>query len=254
MGLPAIPPYSLTAVLPENRVQWRPDPARAVLLVHDMQAWFLDRFAGPPLPSIMENISLLRKDCAALGIPVIFTAQPPRQDPHERALLTDFWGPGLPDDAAAALLLDPADDDIVLTKWRYSAFVRTGLEEALGGRDQLLIAGVYGHIGIVATACDAFMRDIQPFILADAVADFSAAHHEQALSWAAQRCAVVTATAMASLDLMLGFTPDDDENLLEAGLDSIRLMAVGERFGVSFMDLAEEPTRARWLTLIGGGR
>ncbi len=45
------------------------------------------------------------------------------------------------------------------------------------------------------TACDAWMRDIQAFAVADAVADFSADEHAMALRWAAGRCAVVTTTA-----------------------------------------------------------
>lgn len=194
MGIPQIAPYDVPAC-PQSWVSWRLDPSRAVLLVHDMQRWFVDRFAAddPPLPMIIKNINSLR----TLGLPTVFTAQPPAQEPHDRGLLTDFWGPGIPSAGSAAIhpSLAPSDEDVVLTKWRYSAFVRTRLEDVLQGRDQLIITGVYAHIGIVATACDAFMRDIQPFIVADAVADFSAAHHSNALVWAAQRCAMVTTTA-----------------------------------------------------------
>jgi hypothetical protein len=50
--------------------------------------------------------------------------------------------------------------------------VRTDLSTRMGGRDQLIIVGVYAHIGVLATALDPFMRDIQPFVVADAVADF----------------------------------------------------------------------------------
>ena len=44
------------------------------------------------------------------------------------------------------------------------------------------------------TACDAFMRDVQPFLVADAVADFSRRGPRMALRWAAGKCAVVTTT------------------------------------------------------------
>jgi isochorismate hydrolase len=42
------------------------------------------------------------------------------------------------------------------------------------------------------TAVDAFTHDIETFVVADAVADFSAADHRLALDYAARRCSVVS--------------------------------------------------------------
>ncbi|MEU2561375.1 isochorismatase family protein [Streptomyces longispororuber] len=203
MALPAITPYPMPAAadLPANRVDWKADPDRAVLLVHDLQNYFLSAYdaGASPVPELLRNVSALKLRAAALGIPVVYTAQPGGQTPAERGLQQDFWGPGLPADPHAAAIADavaPGPDDRVLTKWKYSGFVRTSLERDLRdqGRDQLVITGVYAHIGVLATACDAWMRDIQAFVVADAVADFSAADHAAALRWAAGRCAVVTTT------------------------------------------------------------
>ncbi|GAA4967866.1 isochorismatase family protein [Kineococcus glutinatus] len=207
MGLPRIPSYDLptAADLPAARVGWQPDPARAVLLVHDLQNHFLDAFdrGRAPVPQLLGTVARIAAQCRALGVPVVYTAQPGGQTPEQRGLLQDFWGDGVPPGGRATAIADevaPADGDVLLTKWRYSAFQRTGLRELLAdlGRDQLVVCGIYAHIGCLMTACDAFMQDVQPFLVADAVADFSADHHAEALCWAASRCAV-TLTADALL-------------------------------------------------------
>ncbi|MEC4016948.1 isochorismatase family protein [Streptomyces sp. H27-D2] len=203
MALPAIPPYAMptAAELPANRVDWTVDPERAVLLVHDLQNYFLGAFTAgtSPVTDLLANVARLKKDCERLGIPVVYSAQPGGQSAEERGLQQDFWGPGLPDDEHAEAIAEavaPTDGDTVLTKWKYSAYVRTDLAERMAaqGRDQLVIVGVYAHIGVLMTACDAWMRDTQAFLVADAVADFSEADHRMALSWAAAKCAVVTTT------------------------------------------------------------
>lgn len=206
VSLPEIRPYQLpvAAELPVGRVRWTPDPARAALLVHDMQRYFLAPYAGAPVPEATANIARLADVARERGIPVFYTAQPGRQDAADRGLLTEFWGDGIgavidSDPRAADIVpeLAPAESDTVLAKWRYSAFQRSSFAELLGalGRDQLLITGVYAHIGCQATAVEAFMRDVQPFLVADAVADFSRERHDQACEYVAQRCGVVTTTA-----------------------------------------------------------
>ncbi|WP_031064816.1 isochorismatase family protein [Streptomyces sp. NRRL WC-3742] len=204
MGLPRIPSYPLPAAeeLPENRVSWTVDPARAVLLVHDLQNHFLDAFAAEaaPVPELLGNVAELARAARAAGVPVVYSAQVGGQSPAERGLQQDFWGPGLPDDpraVAVAAAVAPEPGDTLLTKWKYSAFVRTELARLLEeqGRDQLVITGVYAHIGVQATACDAWMRDLPAFVVADAVADFGPQEHRAALAWVAGRCGVVTTTA-----------------------------------------------------------
>lgn len=209
MALPKkIAPYSYRDQGHQNRVNWRVDPARAALLVHDMQRYFVRAFElerdGQTLPDAQINIAIanIRRlvDAAhAANIPVYYTAQPPRQNPADRRLLTDFWGDGLQDDESAQILdeLAPTKADTVLTKWRYSAFVRSPLEKRLKelGRDQLIISGVYAHIGCLTTALEAFMRDIQSFMAADALADFTEEEHRMACEYASGRCARVLDTA-----------------------------------------------------------
>lgn len=203
MALPAIAPYTLPteAELPANRADWTVDPSRAVLLVHDLQNHFLGAFppGEQPLTGMLDNTARVIEECRRLGVPVVYSVQRGGQTVEERGLQLDFWGPGAADDPQALAIPEavaPVEGDIVLTKWKYSAFVRTELDSLLreSGRDQLVITGVYAHIGVLMSACDAWMRDIQAFVVADAVADFSREDHDTALRWAAGRCAVVTST------------------------------------------------------------
>ena len=47
MALPSIAPYSVPQAgdLPVNKVSWRPEPERAVLLIHDMEKHFVNAFS-----------------------------------------------------------------------------------------------------------------------------------------------------------------------------------------------------------------
>ncbi|MEJ2866580.1 isochorismatase family protein [Actinomycetospora sp. OC33-EN08] len=216
-SLPTISPYPMPRAgeLPTGRAGWDVDPARAVLLVHDMQRYFLAPFHrdAEPISVLVDHVAQLAEAARAAGVPVVYTAQPGEQPAEDRALLMEFWGEGPaaayredPDVVSIIDELAPQPGDEVLTKWRYSAFARTPLAERLAawGRDQLLVTGIYAHIGCMVTAVDAFMRDVQPFLLADALGDFSRERHDQALEWTAQRCGMVTTTAHALAGLRAG--------------------------------------------------
>ncbi|MFE9251303.1 isochorismatase family protein [Streptomyces sp. NPDC007088] len=197
--LPTIESYPLPTPpdLPANTAPWVCDPARAVLLVHDMQRYFLKPFPEPLRSQLVRNTAELRDHCAELGIPVAYTAQPGGMTVRQRGLLKDFWGPGMrpaPADRAVVDALAPRQDDWLVTKWRYSAFHHTDLLERMRseGRDQLLVCGVYAHVGVLITAVEAFSHDIETFLIADAVADFDESRHRMAVEYAAARCAVVT--------------------------------------------------------------
>ena len=203
MPLPSIPAYALDAhPAAVNRTAWTLEPASAMLLIHDLQNHFVDAFDRTPSSQITLAIAAtanLASACRAANVPIVYTAQPPAQHAADRRLLTDFWGTGLATPAAAAIIdeLAPKPDDIVLTKWRYSAFHRTDLLDRLRNhdRDQLIITGVYSHIGCLTTALNAFMHDIKVFFVADAQADFSAADHQMALDYVGTRCGQVTVSA-----------------------------------------------------------
>jgi len=292
MTIPKVAAYTLPSErdLPANRVPWRIDPSSAALLVHDLQDYFLDFFEKDSslVRRLLSNVVKLREACKRVGIPVVYTAQPPVQTAQQRGLLNDMWGPGITAFADAhgiAHEVAPEPNDQVFTKWRYSAFAKTPLHSWLrqSKRSQLLICGVYTHIGCQATACDAFMSDVQAFLIADASADFSRQHHDQALDYVAGCCGSVLSLAQVletlqsapatgqstKSQLVLarlrqqvsdllglgGHAIDAHDNLLELGLDSVRLMALIENINaqgaeVDFVELAERPTLAAWSELV----
>lgn len=203
MSLAAIAPYELPGQgsWPPSRAAWVLDPGRAALLVHDMQEYFLAPYDAeqPPLRAVLPNVQALSEACRQADVPVVFSAQPAEQARAERGLLWDLWGAGIAQrpelcGIGAGLRLMP--QDTLLYKRRYSAFFGTRLSSLLGelGRDQLVICGVYAHIGCLATALEAFMLGVQPFVVADATADFSLEDHCTALRQVARTCGVVATT------------------------------------------------------------
>jgi isochorismate hydrolase len=201
-SLPAIDDYPLPHAddLPAGTADWKPDPDRAVLLVHDMQRYFLRPFPDALRTGLVRNVAAVRERAAALGVPVGYTAQPGDMSDAQRGLLKDFWGPGMHATAADRQIVDavaPAPGDWSFTKLRYSAFFRSDLLERMreSGRDQLVLCGVYAHVGVLTTAIEAFSHDLQTFLVADGVADFTAEYHRMALRYAAERCAVLVTAA-----------------------------------------------------------
>ncbi len=204
MSLPQIAPYPLPseAEIPTAKGPWVAETARAALLIHDMQRYFARIFpvGESPLAPAVANIARLAAHCRAKGIPVFYTAQIGNQDRRDRGLQADLWGPGMshtPEHEEILPELAPQPGGFTLVKHRYSAFQRSNLETLMRvrGRDQLLITGIYAHIGCMATAVEAFQRDIEAFMIADALADFSREEQDMALKWTAGRCAGVLSTA-----------------------------------------------------------
>ena len=278
MAIPKLTGYALPTAndIPDNKVQWAFEPDRAALLIHDMQEYFIQFWGAncPMMEKVIANIAALRQYCKQHNIPVYYTAQPKEQSDEDRALLNDMWGPGLtrsPEQQQIVAALAPDEADTVLVKWRYSAFHRSPLEQMLKetGRNQLIITGVYSHIGCMTTATDAFMRDIKPFMVADALADFSREEHLMSLKYVAGRSGRVVMTeallpvpaskaALRALILPLldeSDEPCDDENLIDYGLDSVRMMALAARWrkvhgDIDFVMLAKNPTIDAWWALL----
>ncbi|MFQ7389384.1 MAG: isochorismatase family protein [Escherichia sp.] len=184
-------------------------------------------------------------------------------------------GPGLtrsPEQQKVVDRLTPDADDTVLevALQRVSSFLAEQMLKE-SGRNQLIITGVYAHIGCMTTATDAFMRDIKPFMVADALADFSRDEHLMSLKYVAGRSgrvvmteellpAPIPASKAALREVILPLLdesdePFDDDNLIDYGLDSVRMMALAARWrkvhgDIDFVMLAKNPTIDAWWKLL----
>ena len=205
----AIAPYELPGeeVRSLNKANWPTVAADAVLLVHDVQNHWLQMFEDPA--PWFERIVRLRQACDAAGVPVIYTTARQARSTAERGLASSLWGMGIAvaradtDSAGVVAALAPRATDFIIDKPKYSAFYDTDLDALLRrlGRRQLLLTGVFGHHGVLLTAADAYMRNLQVLLVADAMADYSRAEHEMTLAYVAEVCGCLTTTARLVTEL-----------------------------------------------------
>ncbi len=165
----------------------------AAVLVHDMQEYFVRALPSEVRTPLCSNVAKVVRMARERDAPIIYSGQPGRMTPEQRGLLLDFWGPGMtssPEDRELVTQALARESDLRITKWRYSAYSRTILSEYLETRrrNQLIVCGIYTHVGIVATAIDAMSRDVKVFVVADATADFSWRHQLGALDYIGGRC------------------------------------------------------------------
>lgn len=95
---------------------------------------------------------------------------------HVPVVQDGSWGSGF-------FEIEPSSDELVLTKYRYSAFTYTPLELALRskGATTLILAGTATHQCVEATGREAIGLGFYPILVRDAVASRNPAHHEFAL-------------------------------------------------------------------------
>lgn len=194
-------PYQLPDKIEiNNRVDWKIHTDEIALLVCDMQNYFIKAIPDSHfVRSLILNIKSIVEACRVYGIPIIYTMQVP-QTAEERGLIYDFWGGGMKDQGDDSKIIsdlapDNEHDHITINK-KYSAFMNTDLESYLDRIDKsaLLIVGVYGHAGCLATVHDCFMRNIKAFVISDGIGDFSYDYHMSTLKVMANSCAYIMQT------------------------------------------------------------
>jgi ureidoacrylate peracid hydrolase len=181
--------------LPPERV----DPATTRFLVVDVQndfcaegGWF-DRH-GNDLRLIHEAVDRLAGFITVAreaGIPPIFVRaiydeiylSPPMLERHARTGLgidhcrSGTWG-------AEFFRVAPRQDELVITKHRYSAFMDTELNALLRAQrvENLILAGITSNVCVESTARDGYMLDYHIVFLSDGSATYQAEAHEATLA------------------------------------------------------------------------
>lgn len=183
-------------MLPDDPSGWILDPGRAALLVLNLQRRFLRELdhEGAPVAELLANAGRLVDAARVAGVPVIHSVPAGERGPAPTG--RPSGPPADRDGEAFAEQVMPHIGDTVLTARKYSAFARTRLDSRLreSRRDQVVVVGLFARVGVLMTAADAWVADLEPFVVADAIADVSAGSHEFALEWVADTCGAVTST------------------------------------------------------------
>lgn len=180
--------------LPFTRI----DPATTRLVVVDVQndfladgGWFANHGEdlGPMRQAVDKLLALLPVARAAGVRPIFVQAiydlkwlSPPMLERHELVGLgtahcqSGTWG-------ADFYRVAPDEDDDVIVKHRYSAFIGTDLDPLLRaqGVENLVFTGVTTNVCVESTARHAYMLDYHVLVVSDCTASYRSAPHEAAL-------------------------------------------------------------------------
>lgn len=152
-----------------NKIQWNLSADRVVLLVHDMQNYWVDLYADRA--PLVSHISSLVTTFRNARPPVFFCRGERAKSRFERGLGLTVWGDGLKaahvrdEDCQIITALAPRADEYVIEKPRYSAFFQTELGPTLRkmNRDQVIVCGVFAHHGVMVSCIDGYIRNRNRF-------------------------------------------------------------------------------------------
>ena len=177
------------------------DGAKCALIVIDMQNFFMDdayAAACPVARDIVPNVNALADATRRAGGLVVWVRMvaPPGSDEswsayHER-FTADLSKARLDDLAAGATGyalwdgMDVRDDDEIVDKNRYSAFIKgaSEIEAMLRGRgiETLVFTGVATNVCVESSARDAMMLNFRTLMVSDACATKTDAEHNATLA------------------------------------------------------------------------
>jgi nicotinamidase-related amidase len=164
------------------------DPARTALLVMDFQPGIIGMLSEPDalVARVAETIALARRHGVHVGyVRVAFTDADYDDAPAKSRMAAQVRAAGGAFDAdAPGTAIDervaPEPGEIVVRKIRVGAFSTTDLDAQLRERgvDTLILAGISTSGVVLSTVRDAYDRDYELLVLADACADREPGVHE----------------------------------------------------------------------------
>ena len=161
-------------------------PERTALVVVDLQEKLLPAIASRE--RVLRNSVLLLKLADVLALPVVLTTQ------YSRGL-----GPTVPDVLMAAPGAAPLD------KVSFGCFGSPEFLDrlkSLGGRDQLVVAGIESHICVAQTVLGALERGYTVHVASDAVGSRSEENRAVGIGRMERAGALVSSTEMAIYELL----------------------------------------------------
>jgi maleamate amidohydrolase len=177
----------------------------AVLLIDLQKDNFLREFSDPIQSKnikagLVKNINPLLDSARKNGVPIIFASTSLLPDKSNWNLrmkdlnsafpIKGTEGEGIIDE------INTEKNDIFLTKTRYSAFFKTGLDDMLKSMHiaSLVICGIHTHACVRTTAVDAFMLDYRVFLPKECIATYDQTQNNSSVNYLSKRISFVLPT------------------------------------------------------------
>jgi len=158
------------------------DKDNAVLLVTDMQNYFIEPESHAYIPSvkaIIPNIKLLISTSIKFNIPVIFTQH---INNKQNAGMMSFWWNDIITESNPLSKINREiyiNNSLLIKKSQYDSFHKTELEQTLIqlNKTQLIICGVMTNLCCETTVRTAFTKGFKTFLPIDATATYNYDFH-----------------------------------------------------------------------------
>src|SRR5690625_1765938 len=160
----------------------------AVLILIDLQKE--SNFNLIQMEEVVDNSKKVIKVCRELDIPIIYTRQINRNDQIALSIGEPIRGDGLPffynskeGNQEIFSEIAPQENDIVIDKYRWSAFHATSLDLVLRslGAKHLIIGGVVTDGCVMTTVFDAYFNDYNVHLIKDMCATSNEGAHMASL-------------------------------------------------------------------------